>query len=55
MAPVRRNYKPEYFFKPTDTHQLLHGSSYHPKHTTKGILKSQILRFKRISSCWGGF
>lgn len=43
------------FFKPTDTHQLLHGSSYHPKHTTKGILKSQILRFKRISSCWGGF
>jgi len=43
------------FFKPTDTHQLLHGSSYHPKHTTKGILKSQILRFKRISSCWGDF
>ena len=43
------------FFKPTDTHQLLHGSSYHPKHTTNGILKSQILRFKRISSCWGDF
>lgn len=38
------------YFKPTDTHQLLHATSYHPKHTTKGILKSQILRFKRISS-----
>ena len=38
------------FFKDTDTHQLLHTRSYHPKHTTKGILKSQLLRFKRISS-----
>jgi hypothetical protein len=38
------------FFKPTDTHQLLHTESFHPKHTTAGILKSQVLRFKRISS-----
>jgi len=38
------------FFKPTDTHQLPFGSSCHPRHTTKGILKSQILRFKQISS-----
>lgn len=38
------------FFKETDTHQLLHTSSFHPKHTTIGILKSQLLRFKRISS-----
>lgn len=38
------------FFKPTDTHQLLHTESFHPKHTTNGILKSQVLRFKRISS-----
>ena len=38
------------FFKETDTHQLLHKNSYHPKHTTRGILKSQLLRFKRISS-----
>jgi len=38
------------FFKPTDTHQLLFGSSCHPRHTTKGILKSQILRYKRIST-----
>lgn len=40
------------FFKPTDTHQLLHTDSFHPKHTTKGILKSQLIRFKRISSFW---
>jgi len=38
------------FFKPTDTHQLLYGSSFHPRHCTRGILKSQILRFKRIST-----
>jgi hypothetical protein len=36
------------FFKPTDTHQLLHKESFHPKHTFSGILKSQILRFRRI-------
>ena len=38
------------FFKPTDTHELLHGTSYHPKHTFKGIIKSQIIRFHRICS-----
>lgn len=38
------------FFKPTDTHQLLHMTSHHPKHTTKGILKSQLIRFRRISA-----
>ena len=36
------------YFKPTDTHELLHKSSFHPKHTFKGILKSQITRFKKI-------
>lgn len=36
------------FFKVTDTHALLHKNSFHPKHTFKGIVKSQILRFKRI-------
>ncbi len=36
------------YFKPTDTHELLHKSSFHPRHTFKGILKSQIVRFKRI-------
>jgi len=38
------------YFKPTDTHQLLHATSFHPRHTPKGILKSQLIRFKRISS-----
>ena len=38
------------YFKPTDTHQLLHKASFHPKHTFKGILKSQIIRFYRICS-----
>lgn len=38
------------FFKPTDTHQLLHKHSFHPKHTFKGIVKSQITRFFRICS-----
>lgn len=36
------------FFKVTDTHALLHKQSFHPKHTFRGIVKSQILRFKRI-------
>ena len=38
------------FFKETDSHQLLHTSSFHPKHTRAGVLKSQLIRFKRISS-----
>lgn len=36
------------FFKTTDTHALLYKNSFHPKHTFKGVVKSQILRFKRI-------
>ena len=36
------------YFKPTDTHRLLHKTSYHPGHTFKAILKSQILRYYRI-------
>lgn len=38
------------FFKSTDTHQLLHKKSFHPQHTFAGILKSQFIRFKRLSS-----
>lgn len=38
------------FFKQTDTHQLVHGRSFHPKHTCCGVLKSQFIRFKRICS-----
>ena len=40
------------YFKPTDTHQLLHVDSYHPRHTTTGILKSQLIRFARLSSTY---
>lgn len=38
------------YFKPTDTYALLHKSSYHPKHTFKGIIKSQLIRYHCISS-----
>jgi hypothetical protein len=43
------------YFKETDTHQLLHRKSFHPKHVFKGILKSQLLRFKRISSTFSDY
>lgn len=36
------------YFKETDTHALLHKSSFHPKHTFAGLIKSQLLRFHRI-------
>ena len=36
------------YFKDTDTHALLHKSSFHPKHTFAGLIKSQLLRFHRI-------
>ena len=42
--------KSKTYFKSTDTHQLLHVNSYHPKHVSLGILKSQFIRFKRLSS-----
>lgn len=38
------------YFKKTDTHALLFKTSFHPKHTYKGILKSQLLRFHKICS-----
>lgn len=36
------------YFKPTDTHALLYKSSFHPKHTFRGLIKSQLIRFNRI-------
>ncbi|XP_035984219.1 uncharacterized protein LOC118557856 [Fundulus heteroclitus] len=36
------------FFKPTDTHALLHKHSHHPKHVFRGIVKSQLLRLLRF-------
>lgn len=38
------------YFKDTDTHSLLHKNSFHPKHTFRGLVKSQLLRFHRICS-----
>ena len=38
------------YFKPTDTHALLHKQSYHPKHTFPAIIKAQLTRFWRICS-----
>ena len=43
------------FFKPTDNHQLLHMKSFHPSHTFRGVLKSQLLRFKRLSSTYADY
>lgn len=43
------------FFKTTDTHQLLEKSSFHPRHVARGVLKSQILRFKRISTSYADY
>lgn len=43
------------FFKETDTHALLHKSSFHPKHTHRGLVKSQLLRFYRICSNMDNF
>lgn len=43
------------FFKETDSHQLLHCKSYHPPHTARGVVKSQILRYKRLSSTYTDF
>lgn len=36
------------FFKVTDTHALLFKTSFHPQHTFRGLVKSQLLRFHRI-------
>ncbi|KAF7643633.1 hypothetical protein LDENG_00236130 [Lucifuga dentata] len=43
------------FFKETDTHALLYKSSFHPRHTYAGLVKSQLLRFHRICTRRGDF
>ena len=37
-----------FFVKPTDTHQFLDPSSFHPYHCKKGMPYSQALRLNRI-------
>ena len=49
-GPQHKTLHTKVYFKPTDTHALLHKSSYHPKHTFSAIIKSQIIRFHRICS-----
>lgn len=36
------------WFKETDRHALLYKTSFHPKHTFAGLVKSQLIRFYRI-------
>ena len=38
------------FFKETNNRLLLNPASCHPKHTFNGIIKSQFIRYKRLSS-----
>ena len=38
------------YFKETDTHALLWKNSFHPRHTYKGLICSQLLHFHRICS-----
>ena len=42
--------KTDLFVKPTDTHQFLDPTSYHPHHCKKRTPYSQALRLKRICS-----
>ena len=55
LTPGESELLTKVYFKETDTHQLLHKDSFHPLHTAKGVLKSQILRFQRISSTYHDF
>ena len=45
---LRNTFDTKVYFKPTDSHALLHKESFHPKHTFAGIIKSQLVRFGRI-------
>lgn len=46
--PITRNFSVKVYFKDTDTHALLYKTSFHPTHTSKGLVQSQLTRFKRI-------
>ena len=45
---LTKNLATKVYFKPTDRHALLHRKSYHPQHTFRGLIKSQLIRFHRI-------
>ena len=48
LAPEILLYRP--YFKPTDTHELLHRTSNHPNHVFSGICRSTVSRMQRNSS-----
>lgn len=48
--PLTKRLDTRVFFKRTDTHALLHANSFHPSHTFRGLVKSQLFRFHRICS-----
>ena len=48
--PLRTVYCQPMFVMPTDTHQFLDLTSFHPYHCKKGIPYSQTFRLNRISS-----
>jgi hypothetical protein len=54
-TPLTTRLHTKVFFKPTATHQLLHSLSFHPPHTRKGVLKSQLIRFRNISTNYADF
>ncbi|XP_034434884.1 uncharacterized protein LOC117757655 isoform X2 [Hippoglossus hippoglossus] len=43
------------YFKDTDTCALLFKMSFHPRHTYRGLIKSQLVRFRRICTCNSDF
>lgn len=48
LFPRNQSLDIKVFFKDTDTHSLLFKTSFHPTHTYKGLIKSQLIRFQRI-------
>ena len=45
-----RKLKTKLYIKPTDTRSFLHYDSYHPDHTKEGIVYSQALRYRLITT-----
>uniref|UniRef100_A0A1A8PCG2 Helix-turn-helix domain-containing protein n=1 Tax=Nothobranchius pienaari TaxID=704102 RepID=A0A1A8PCG2_9TELE len=44
------NFNEHTFLQIKDSHALLHKHSFHPPHTFRGIVRAQLLRFRRICS-----
>lgn len=48
LAQKQKTLHTKEFFKPTDTHSSLHKTSYQPKHTFRGTIRPQCVRFYSI-------